>query len=94
MKCILTIGYTDILLPDHKGVEKIIDMLSKGAVCNRRYRGSTEAVEIREELEVEFRLLPPSTEFTFSSEMEEKAVKIIKPPKGLGNKQKALPFKG
>lgn len=93
MKCILRIGFYDILLPDHKGIEKVVDMLSKGAECRRDYGRNREIVTITGEVGVEVQVLPASVKVEFSPEMEGMAEKIVKPPKGIANRQKALPFK-
>lgn len=98
MKCILRIGYTDILLPDHKGVEKIIDMLSKGMKCSSRYQDGNypaKVVRVEEEVELRFELLPPSTQFEVAPELQEKAEKIariIKPKKVAGSQRTLLPL--
>jgi hypothetical protein len=80
MKCVLRIGYVEILLPDHKGVEKVVETLSRGMLCrggSYRYRG--EPIEIEDEAEVSLTMLPPSTQFKVSAEMEEKFAERIQP---------------
>lgn len=74
MKCILTIGYTKILLPDHKGVEKIIDMLSKGIVCEKDYCSDYRkpVFLLKEEVDLGFEILPSTAQFKASEEFEEK----------------------
>jgi hypothetical protein len=82
MKCILKIGYTNILLADHKGIEKIVDMLSKGMECRKDYENSTyrnESIIVEREIEIGFELLSPTTKFTVAKELEEKAASIITP---------------
>ena len=98
MKCILRIGYTDILLPDHKGVEKLVEMLSKGMKCSKQYRNDchTRVIRIEEEVDISFELLPTSTQFEVAEELEEKAAKvakIIKPrAKIVGSQRTLLPL--
>lgn len=100
MKCILRINYTDILLPDHKDAGKILDILGKGALCDRYGGSNYDTITISGELEVELKMLKPSTRIEFSPEMEEKAESFVEKPKRpasglkvLPNKQKCLPFK-
>lgn len=70
MKCVLRIGYMEILLPDDKGVGKLIETLSKGVECS--YRSYEKTCEIRDEIEVSVKILPASTRIEVREEMLER----------------------
>ena len=90
MKCVLRIGYQSFLLPDHKGVEKIIDMLSKGVMC-RTWFGRGDELELDEgEIEVGMSLVPESTKFKASKEFEEAMEKAAGSKSKTASKQKVL----
>jgi len=67
MKCVLRIGYIEILLPDDKGIGKIMETLSKGVECS--YRSYEKACEIRDGIEVGLKILPPATKIICPDEM-------------------------
>jgi hypothetical protein len=77
MKCMLRIGYMEILLPDDKNIGKIIETLSKGVEC--RYSSYEKRLEIQDEIEVSVKILPASTKIEVSEEMQEKAEAIFNP---------------
>lgn len=68
MKCLLTIGYTDILLPDHKDVGKIIDLLSKGVECRKVYPGNDRGLVITNELRIEFEMVRNDIHIDFAED--------------------------
>jgi hypothetical protein len=75
MKCVITIGYTQILLPDDKNIGKIIETLSKGVECS--YHPWDKTCEIRDEIEVSVKILPPSTKISVQEEMMEKMEEVF-----------------
>ena len=88
MKCVLRIGFSSFLLPDHKGVEKIIDMLSKGMECDT-YFGRGDEVTVRGPVEIGVSLVPDSTKIKATPEFEEELEKSAQPKRP--GRQKALP---
>lgn len=59
---VITIGHTQILLPDDTGAAQVVKTLSKGAIV--WHFGSGSKVQLRkEELEVSLSYLKPSTKF-------------------------------
>lgn len=62
MKILLTIGHTDILLPDDSGITTVLKVLSKGVrVYDRLYDGR---IEFEGHLQVGMKTVPPGTKFT------------------------------
>jgi hypothetical protein len=97
MKCVIKIGYTEILLPDHKNVAKIIETLSQGVLVRRDYT-EDNTWQIEEELEVGVKMLNSKAKFKASEELQEKidemfaekGSKKTRPQKALAGRQNNL----
>lgn len=66
MKVLLTIGYTDILLPDDSGISTIMKCLSKGALVEEHlYKGiiKLRGPNERNSLELKMQMVPETTQF-------------------------------
>lgn len=85
MKCILKIGYQRILLPDTKGIEKIVDAISKGVGCGY-YSPYDKSIEIDEIMDIGFELVPDSVQIKVKEGLEEqfKKYRQTAKPKALG----------
>ena len=70
MRCVLRIGYESFLLPDHKGVDKIIDMLSKGVKC-RTWYGHGDEIELDGTIELGMSLVPEKVKLKATKSYEE-----------------------
>jgi|GEM_PF-6092220 len=89
MRCVLRIGYDSFLLPDHKGVDKIIDLLSKGARC-RTWFGHGDEIELEGTIELGMSLVPDKVKLKASKSYEEEVGEAIPSGPRPRTKQKAL----
>jgi hypothetical protein len=62
MNVLLSIGHTDLLLPDEKGLQTLLGLLGKSLVVrDHLYKGEIQI--LRQEPRIEFKTVPSSTRF-------------------------------
>jgi hypothetical protein len=90
-KVILCIGYTDILLPDDKGISQVLTTLAKGGrVQDRLYNKTIVIDDGRDPLEISMRIVPASTRFVRETPAGEEPVEVVPMPAVRGRSLKRL----
>ncbi len=81
MKVLLTIGYTEILLPDDTGIPTILKALSRGLVANDRLYDNK--ITVGDPLEVGMKYVGPQVKIIMKKKEKDPELLCLEAPKAI-----------
>jgi hypothetical protein len=91
MKVLLRIGYTDILLPDDKGIATVLQTLARGVIVSDETYQRPPKVRLEgNELTIQMKIVPGNTKYVQGKHGDEREVQLATPKQLRALKERLL----